>query len=97
MQDNEIGKEIDLLSRASDFKSQREYVYLLNLLDFLETLAFYANNHYVGAIELGISIYFFYTIFTPRIEDRKGKYGQKDFYKEFEKLAKNCNPHSNKK
>ncbi len=88
---NEVGKEIDLLSRAPDFQSQREYVYLLNLLDFLETMAFYANHDYIEPTELddlmGISIRFFHTIFKPRIDDRKGKYGEKDFYKEFEILA----------
>lgn len=88
---NNIGNEIDSLSRASDIKSQKEYVYILNLLDFLETLAYYANRGHIEPNELddlmGISIKFFHTILKPRIDDRKGKYGEKDFYKEFEILA----------
>lgn len=63
----------------------------MNLLDFLETLEFYANHDYIEPNQLddlmGISIKFFYSIFKPRIDDRKGKYGEKDFYKEFEILA----------
>lgn len=88
---NNIGKEIDLLSRAPETRFQKEYVYILNLLDFLETLAYYTNRGHIESNELdelmGISIKFFYTILKPRIDDRKGKYGEKDFYKEFEILA----------
>lgn len=87
---NEIGKAIDALSRSTKPSEQKEYIFLLNLLDYLESIAFYVNNDYIKKkhVEdmMGISIVFFYTIFLPRIEHRREKYNMKDFYIEFEKL-----------
>jgi hypothetical protein len=67
------------------------YIYILNLLDFLETISFYVNH---GDIEdsdienlMGLSLTFFYDIFSARIDERRVKYSNPNYYCEFEKLV----------
>lgn len=84
-----IGNKINEISE--DINLSEEYVYLLNLLDFLETISFFANRDDITADDIrdlmGLSLDFFHTIFKPRIEARRNKYTDKSIYSEFEKLV----------
>lgn len=88
----QIGKAIDKLSKASDPASQKEYILVLNLLDFLESISYYANNGHIEQKQIddlmGISLVFFYAIFKLRIKKRREKYGINSFYEQFENLSK---------
>ncbi len=76
---------------SEDINSSEEYTYLLNLLDFLETISYFANEGYISELDIknlmGPSMGFFFTIFTPRIEHRRKKYGNQGYYCELQKLV----------
>jgi hypothetical protein len=84
-----IGNRINEISE--DISRSEDYVYLLNLLDFLESISFFANRNDITSDDIrdlmGLSLDFFYTIFKPRIEARRNKYKDKSVYSEFEKLV----------
>lgn len=87
-----IGIKINEISE--DINGSEDYVYLLNLLDFLESISFFANRNDITAEDIkdlmGLSLDFFYTIFKPRIDARRTKYKDRsnnEFYSEFEKLV----------
>lgn len=86
-----IAKRIDEISR--DANSFEEYTYLLNLLDFLETISYYANNSKIISSKdiknlMGPSMEFFFKIFLLRIHDRRQKYHNRKYYCEFHQLVK---------
>lgn len=86
-----IAKRIDEISK--DALSYKEYTYLLNLLDFLETISYYANENKMITIDdiknlMGPSMEFFFSIFLIRIRDRRNKYQNKKYYCEFHKIVK---------
>ncbi|RAP36668.1 hypothetical protein B1207_07650 [Legionella quinlivanii] len=72
--------------KASDF------IALLNFLDFLETISYFANRGYISVKDLneltGYSIKFYYSVFTKFIDDRRNKYKSDKYYCELQKLAK---------
>jgi hypothetical protein len=74
---------------AEDPEKANDYVYLLNLMDFLETISFLANKGIIQKEEItdlmGLSLNFFWDIFHIRIKVRRQKYGDMR-YKEFENL-----------
>ncbi|MEO8401691.1 MAG: DUF4760 domain-containing protein [Gammaproteobacteria bacterium] len=76
---------------SEDINSSEEYTYLLNLLDFLETISYFTNKGDISESDIhnlmGPSMGFFFTIFTPRIEHRRRKYGNEAYYCELQKLV----------
>ena len=78
---------------SENIDNSNEYIYLLNLLDFLETISYFANKGAISISDIeslmGPSMGFFFTIFTPRIEARRQKYQNNKYYCELEKLVKN--------
>ena len=95
---NYIGSKINEMS--DDINSSEGYVYLLNLLEFLESISFFANRKDLQTEDIlnlmGLSLVFYYDIFKPRIEARRNKYSHKSMYVEFEKLVQKINCKSNK-
>lgn len=85
-----MANEIYLLGERKDKKSIKDYVYILNFLDFLETISLFTNNGYISPKEIddlmNQSIIFFYKIFSKRIHQRRQKYNDSTFYYQFEKL-----------
>lgn len=78
---------------SENINTSEEYVYLLNLLDLLETISYFANNGLILESEIqnlmGPSMEFFFIIFKPRIEHRREKYRNESYYCEFQKLVEN--------
>ena len=76
---------------SEDINSSEEYTYLLNLLDFLETISYFTNKGDISESDIqnlmGPSMEFFFTIFTPRIEHRRRKYGNEAYYCELQTLV----------
>jgi hypothetical protein len=93
-----IGIKINEMSE--DINSSEGYVYLLNLLEFLESISFFANRKDLQTEDIlnlmGLSLVFYYDIFKPRIEARRNKYSHKSMYVEFEKLVEKINCRSSK-
>lgn len=85
-----IADEINKMSNEQ--KDGDDYILLLNLLDFLETLAYQAKNENIEFKDvedlIGPSAKFFYQIFYLRIKERRKKYLDQKYYCEFENLIK---------
>lgn len=85
-----LGSEIILLSKNITLTD--DFIYLLNFLDFMESIAFLVEEKHVSARKLNIlcgeSIIFNYIIFQPYIQQRRVRHGNKNFYKCFENLYK---------
>lgn len=82
----------DLGENYNDIDKMKQYICLLNFLDFLETVSLFGNEGYIS-IELvndlmNQSLIFFFTIFKKRIDERRWKYKDPSFYIQFEKLVK---------
>lgn len=69
-----------------------EFTYLLNFLDFLETISYYCNRNYISLDDLddllGNTMVYYYKVFKKWIYYRKGKYND-NFYKELETVIEN--------
>lgn len=80
------GKIVDL----STSKQKEDFIYLLNFLDFMETIGYFYTNKYLEEKHLyelfGASLKFNYEIFEPYIKHRREKHKNPKFYCEFEKL-----------
>ncbi len=80
---------------STDINASDDYIYLLNLLDFLETISYFAKRGDILETDLenlmGPSMDFFFTIFTPRIEHRRNKYGKQSYYCELQTLVEKMN------
>ncbi len=76
---------------SQNINTSKEYVYLLNLLDLLETISYFANTGVISKQDvqnlMGPSMEFFFIIFKPRIEHRREKYRNETYYCELQKLA----------
>lgn len=77
-------------------ESAKEFTYLLNFLDYLETVAYFANNKHVSHSEvnnlLGGTIEYYYKVFSAWIHYRRNKYKDESYYQElqtFVERAKN--------
>lgn len=79
----EMGKKAE---KAEDF------VALLNLLDFMETISYFTKNGSVSFKQVqelsGYSLIFLYEIFQKWIQVRREKYGKPGYYCDFEWLVK---------
>jgi len=84
---------------SENINTSEEYTYLLNLLDFLETISYFANKGDISESDIknlmGPSMGFFFIIFTPRIEARRRKYSNENYYCELEKLVIKMNKKKN--
>ena len=72
-----IGVSIKACSRDGDLGKQKDFIKLLNFLDFLETIGYLHHRQAVTAIEvnelLGNSIVYFFEIYKPYILQRRQK------------------------
>lgn len=84
-----LGEKIIKLSESQNKSKLKNFVYLLNFLDFMESVGYFYSRKYLTKKQVeelfGISLKFNYEIFKPYIEHRR-KYENSDFYKEFENL-----------
>ena len=73
-------------------KNQKEFIYLLNFLDFLETVAYFTNNNYMSLDDvdelIGSSLKYYFCVFKELILNRRKTYRCKKYYCEIEQLAK---------
>lgn len=87
-----IADEIQVLGKETSSESCEKFVYLLNLLDFLETISYFSNKGYVSVKEinelLGCTITFNYKVFQGWIKYRRDKYNNQNYYCELESLVK---------
>lgn len=88
--EEEIGNEIVRLSKTS--KEKKDFMSLVNFLDFLETIGFLFVNNYIEAISLdelcGDSIKIYYKVFLPYIKSREGICDYSGFRRLYEELNK---------
>ncbi len=88
---DKIAKKI--LEIELDKKKATNFIHVLNLLDFLETIAYFCNNEYISPKDInelvGGSIIKYYEVFKPFIKKRREEYDDNDYYCEVEKLAEN--------
>lgn len=84
-----VANEINKLS--SDPTRCEKYIHILNLLDFLETISFYANHEDIEDSDIenlmGLSLTFYYDVLEMRIDERRKKYSNPSYYCEFETLV----------
>lgn len=84
----QIGNKIKELSISEDDKDK--FIYLLNFLDFMETVGYLYTNKHITLNKLdklfGASLIFNFRIFEPYILHRQKKHKIGDFYKEFKQL-----------
>lgn len=87
---NKIAKKI--LTMKNKVDSSTNFIYLYNFLNFLETIAYFANNNYISNVDvdelLGGSLKYYYLVFKLLIEDKRKKYQSDYYYCELETLAK---------
>jgi hypothetical protein len=85
-----ISDKIKKLGKDKKKQSSRNFVLLLNQLDFLETISYFANQGYVQIDELdelyGYTLIWYYNIFKNWITYRRIKYGKASYYCEFEEV-----------
>ena len=74
-----------------------KFAYLLNLLDYLESISYFANKNYISLNEIdelvGGSMQFYYKIFKAWIKYRQIKYDNLSYYCEFEAVIKKIESH----
>lgn len=88
-----VADEIESLGKNSDVEQNSErHMYLLNFLDFLETIAYFCNQKAVDERQvsalLGDSLCFYYDIFENWIKHRQKKFGG-EMYREIVILTGN--------
>lgn len=78
-----------------NLKFHKDFIHLLNFLDFLETIAYFSNQGYVEVKEinelLGGSLEYFHKIFTPLVGHLRYHYrddlSNPSYYRELDKLV----------
>ena len=87
-----IAEEIKKLGENEDCeeKKNEDFIYLLNFLDFLETVAYFSNKDYISQKDinelLGNSLNYYYKVFKQWICYRRCKYDDKTYYCELEEF-----------
>lgn len=85
---NSIGEKIIELSNTK--KKEVDFIYLLNFLDFMETIGYIESIGQITVDELealcGESLMFNYKIFKPYIQDKRSRHQNDEFYENFDKL-----------
>lgn len=83
-----IGNKI--MDLRDNRKKSKEFIYLLNFLDFMETIGYLHQENAVSTVEInelmGNSIIYFYEIFEEYIKFRRKDRHDEAFYKMIEKL-----------
>ncbi|MCZ4682685.1 DUF4760 domain-containing protein, partial [Legionella pneumophila] len=76
-------------------KQSTNFIYLMNFLDFLETIAYFTNKNYMSEKDikelLGGSIPYYYEVFKPFINYRRAKYNSENYFCELERLIYKIN------
>ena len=92
-----ISDEIKKIGKSDQKEQCENFAYLLNLLDYLETISYFTNKNYISLKEIdelaGNSMQFYYKIFKPWINYRRNKYNSPDYYCEFEAVVKKIESH----
>jgi len=92
---NKISEEIKKISTIED--SAKDFIHLLNFLDFLETIAYFTHKNHITYNDidelLGWSITYYFKVFKPWIYYRRKKYNNNKYYCELELLV--CKLESN--
>lgn len=95
-----IADSIDKIRNRKDKNSCEEFSYLINLLDFLEIIAYFSRKNYISVKDIdeliGNSILFYFKIYKQWIYYRRRKYGNRTFYCEFEELVEKIESHQAK-
>ena len=82
--ESKLSEEINMLSEAKEENKIEEFVYLLNFLDFLETIGYLESKNKIGLTEieelLGNSIKFHFKIFENYIYNRRKEHKNNEFY-----------------
>ncbi|HVY53444.1 MAG TPA: hypothetical protein VHA13_02880 [Gammaproteobacteria bacterium] len=85
-----MADEIDDIRGSSKDDDCDKFAYLLNLLDFLETVGYFVNKDHISIKEVdelfSESLIFYYKIFKRWIYYRRSRYSE-NFYREFEDLV----------
>lgn len=80
---------------CEDEKSSRQFIYLLNFLDFLETVAYFTNKELISETELkelfSDSLVYYYQILKGLINHQRSKRKNDNCYCELETLCKKFN------
>ncbi|MBM3469025.1 MAG: hypothetical protein FJX71_06315 [Alphaproteobacteria bacterium] len=86
----QLGYEIAHLSKEITLTD--DFIYLLNFLDFMESIAFLVKEDRVTPERLnalcGESLMFNYKIFKPYMDEKRDRHGDKSFYVNFDYLYK---------
>ena len=79
-----IQDEIEAIEENEE--KAEDFMYLLNFLDFLETIAYFGNKEFISIIDikelLGDSLLHYYGVFERLIKNREENYGHHDELKE---------------
>jgi hypothetical protein len=95
-----MADKIDQIRIAKNNKSCRDFSYLLNLIDFLESVAYFARKKYITVKDvdelIGNSMVFYYNVFKQWIYYRRKTYHNNSYYCEFEALIEKIESHLEK-
>lgn len=95
-----IADKIDEIRISQDVKSYEDFSYLLNLLDFLEAISYFARKKYISAKDvdelIGNSIVFYFNVFKQWIYYRRKTYDNDSYYCEFQALVEQIESHEAK-
>lgn len=95
-----ISEKIVEISQSTKPGEMRDFIYLLNFIDFLETIAYFCNKGRISEKELaelsGDSIVYYYGVFKKWIFERRGRYHSR-YYCEIEDLAQKISKKNQKK
>ncbi|HIF0138890.1 TPA: DUF4760 domain-containing protein [Legionella anisa] len=87
-------RKISIMVKDTKYKIEEaeKFVCLLNFLDFLETISYFANHSYISEKEvnelIGCSLKYYFCVFDDLIRERRQKYNSNHYYSELETLAK---------
>ena len=75
----DVSEKIMAMRLETDEKSTKDFAYLVNFVDFLETVAYFCNKDFIDSCDVksltGESIEYYYKIFEKWIKHCEGKYG----------------------
>lgn len=86
---------IEIINLSCNIKHAEDFIYVLNFLDFMDTIGFLYIKEFVNADDLnalcGEALVFNYEIYQPYIIHKRDKHANPKFYENFEKLYKELN------
>lgn len=88
-----VANKIRIIGRSSKKDDVSDFILLLNFLDFLETITYFANQNYISKIDIdelsGESIFFYYKVFKSWINYRREKYNNSHYYEALKTFIEN--------